>query len=50
MILVSQIQPSEALFNPFLEPPKPKRQRQETLWVYTHFWQTTLEGNAFFDK
>jgi hypothetical protein len=45
----SQIQ-SSTLMNPFLEPPKPKRQRKETSWVYTHFQQTLLQGKTFFDK
>jgi hypothetical protein len=47
---ISQIQPLIALLNPFLEPPKPKRQRKETSWVYTHFQRTILEEKTFFDK
>jgi len=46
----SSLAPSDSVSSPFLEPPKPKRQRQETSWVYTHFQQTTIGGKTFFDK
>ena len=34
--------------SPFLELPKPKKQRRETLWIYTHFHYTTLEKKRTF--
>ena len=46
----SQNQLLATQFDPFLEPPKPKRQRRETSWVYTHFQQITLKEKIFFDK
>ncbi|OXV12029.1 hypothetical protein Egran_00213 [Elaphomyces granulatus] len=46
----SESKSGSAAGNPFLEPPKPKKQRKETSWVYAHFKQTTPEGKTFFDK